>query len=118
MALGAVYDLAFALAMLTAQQTAARILGIEPPRDPFYLRFAGLLLLLLGAAYLLAAADPVGKQGLVALAACGRLAGFCFFWVARWSGRERAFLVLGLVDLGFAVLHAWLLLRARRSGAS
>ncbi len=117
MAAGATYDLTFAVAMLAFHERAARILGLAPPGDPLYLRFSGLLLLLLGSLYLLPASSPVRYQGVVLVAACGRFAGFCFLVAAWRAGQGPVFLGLGLMDLVFALLHALLLVRARAAGS-
>ncbi len=114
MGLGALYDLAFGAAMLLFHRPAGRILGIEAPADPLYLRFGGLLLLIVGAVYLFPAASPARYQGIVVVAVLGRLAGFGFLLAAWLDGRPPAFLGLALADLAFAAVHALLLGRARR----
>lgn len=114
MAAGAVYDLAFGIAMLLAHERAAGILGIEPPDDPLYLRFGGLLLLVLGALYLLPARDPERYRGVALVAAAGRLAGFLFLFAAWRAGRPPVFLGLCCADLTFALVHAFFLARTRR----
>lgn len=115
MAAGAAYDWGFALAILAFPSLAARTLGLALPPDPVYLNLNAVLLLLLGGIYLVAARDPAGHQGVVAVAAAGRLLGAAFLARAWAEGRPAAFLWLGAGDLAFAVAHAVLLLRARRS---
>lgn len=115
MAAGAAYDWAFALGILAFPGLSASALGLTLPPDPVYLRLNAILLLLLGGIYLVAASAPERHQGIVAVTAAGRLLGAAFLAQAFSAGRPAAFLWLGLGDLAFAVAHAALLLRARRS---
>lgn len=115
MGAGAFYDFAFAAAILAFTHPAASLLGLDVPADAVYLHLNGVFLILLGAIYLLAARRPERYQGVVAVAAAGRALGFVYFMLAWSAGRPPAFLVLALGDLAFAVVHAVLLLRARRS---
>ena len=117
MACGAVYDLCFAAAILLFTAPAAGLLGLAVPADPVYLRLNGIFLLLLAGLYSLPAVAPRRYSGVVAVAAAGRTLGFLFF-VGTWAiGAAPAFLVLGSVDLIFAVVHAVLLWRAGGSPA-
>lgn len=115
MAAGAIYDLGFAVAILALTRPAAALLGLEVPDDAVYLRLNGIFLVLLGGLYLLPARAPERYQGVVAVAAGGRALGFAYFVAAWATGRPAAFLGLALADLAFAVAHAVLLARARRS---
>lgn len=114
MAAGAIYDLAFAIAIVFFTRPAAGILGLSVPDDPVYLRLVGVLLGLLAGLYSLAWADPIRYQGIVPIAATGRFVGFVYMvWVWRTGGAD-AFLATGIGDLAFSVLHAVLFLEARR----
>jgi hypothetical protein len=76
--LGAAYDAAFAILMVTAPALPARLLRLPLPPLPaaaFYLWVMAVLLLMLAAIYLLAASDPARYRGVVAVAAAGRLVG-------------------------------------------
>jgi hypothetical protein len=115
MAVGAAYDWAFALGILAFPDFSAATMGLVLPPDPVYLRLNAILLLLLGGIYLVAARAPDRHQGVVAVTAAGRLLGALFLAQAWWAGRPAAFLWLGAADLAFAVAHAGLLARARRS---
>ena len=114
MAAGAVYDAAFGLGVLAALGTSARLLGLEVPDDPVYVRLVGILLLLVAGLYALPAVDPSRYRGVVAVAAAGRLGGFLFLMAAWSAGRPAAFLGLALGDLAFSVIHAVTLRRAIR----
>lgn len=114
MAAGAAYDWAFALAILAFPGLSARWLGLALPPDPVYLNLNAVFLLLLGGIYLVAARDPEGHQGVVAVAAAGRLLGAAYLAGVWAQGRPAAFLGLGIGDLAFAAAHAILLWRARR----
>lgn len=114
MAAGAIYDAAFAVSILVFTRPAAALLGLEVPPDTVYLGLNGVLLLMLAGAYSLAAMDPVRYQGIAAVAVVGRTAGFVYLASSWRAGRPDAFLALALGDLAFGVLHAVLLIRARR----
>ena len=115
MAAGAAYDLVFAIAILGFLRPAARLLALEPPADPTYLRLNGVFLIVLALMYLLAAARPARYQGVVFVAVIARGLGAAYFAaVARLGpGPASTFLALGSVDLAFALLHATLLVRAK-----
>jgi hypothetical protein len=113
MAAGALYDLGFSAAILLFREPAADLLGLPLPRDPVYLGLVGVLLALLAGLYALAAISPERYQGVVLVAAVGRLAGFAYLGVAWLAGRPDAFLTLAIGDLVFALLHATLLVAAR-----
>ena len=115
MAAGATYDWAFALGILAFPDLSAATLGLALPPDPVYVRLNAIFLLLLGGIYLVAARDPERHQGVIAVTAAGRLLGALFLAQAWWDGRPAAFLWLGAADLAFALAHAGLLTRARRS---
>lgn len=117
MAGGAAYDLAFAVAILAFREPAAGWLGLALPEDPTYLQLNGILLTLLGAIYLVAAADPRRHQAVIAVTAAGRFLGFTFL-AGVWLARDvPAFFGLALGDLFFALLHAALLWFARGTEA-
>ena len=114
MAAGAVFDGAFALAILGPTHAAASLLGLTVPPDPFYLYLNGLLLLLLAGLYALPALDPRRYHGLAPVSAAGRLLGFgLFFWGWR-AGHPTVFLALGAADLGIAGATLWAWASARR----
>ena len=114
MGFGAIYDLAFGLAILVAPATCSELLRIPLPDDPFYLRLAALLLLILGAVYLLPARDPERFHAIAPIAASGRVAGAALFALAWSQGRPLAYLLLGVADLAIALvtLAAWAKTRA------
>lgn len=118
MAFGAAYDLVFGISIVLIPSVAARLLGIEIPADPFYLRLNGVFLLILSGLYALPAIRPERFHPIAPVSAVGRLAG-CLVFAAAWrQGRPAVFLVLGLADLaiGLATALAWI--AARRSSPS
>jgi len=120
MALGAVYDLGFGMAILFFAGTAAELLRLPLPADPVYLKLNGIFLVLLAALYLLPAREPRRYAGIVAVAAGGRFLGFLYLGGAWFLGWPGTFLALAAGDLFFALLHAALLglaLRAERCAA-
>ena len=118
MALGAAYDAAFAAAILLFPDTASALLRISLPPDPVYFRLVAVFLLMLAAMYLLPAREPRRYQGVVLVAAGGRLAGFLYLAWAWSGGAPPAFLGLACADLLFALFHAALLTAARRTEAA
>lgn len=114
MTAGVLYDLSFGLAILCIHERLAGWLRLEPPEEPLYLHLSGVLLLLLGGLYALPAIAPARYQGVVAVAAAGRLLGALFLAVAWLQRGWPALLGLALADLAFGCLHLGLLLWARR----
>lgn len=103
LAVGAIYDLLFGIAILGFTHPSASILGLSVPDDPFYLHLNGAFLLILGAVYLAASRDPGRYPAVAPIAAAGRVLGFILFAWAWRGGRPSAFLALGLADLSLAV---------------
>lgn len=109
LAIGAAYDVFFGVAILAFTAPAAALLGLTVPADPIYLYLNGVFLLILGAVYAAAAADPGRYPAVAPISAGGRVLG-CVLFVWAWrGGGPRTFLALGLVDLalGAATLAAW-----------
>jgi hypothetical protein len=110
MTAAAVYDLGFGVAILAFADETSRLLGVPLPPDPVYLRLVGVLLLVLGALYVLPARNPTRFAPVIGVSAAGRLLGFAYLLWARSHGQPRAFLLLALGDLMFALLQGALLL--------
>lgn len=110
LALGALYDAAFAVLMVTAPGLPASLLRLPLPPLPegaFYLWILAVLLLMLASLYLLAAGDPGRNGGIVAVAAAGRIAGGLVFCAAAWGHPGLMGLYpLAAADLGFGLAHA------------
>ena len=115
MAAGAAYDALFGLGVLFLLDFSAELLRLPVPEDPTYLRLNGIFLLLLAGLYLLPAFKPQRYRGVVTIAVAGRFLGFLYLGAVWWSGGESAFGWLALGDGVFSVLHAALLLRARKA---
>jgi len=104
---GALYDFAFAAAMLVAPGSLAHALSLPLPGESFYLRLIGVLLVLVGAVYLVAARDPAAERPIVALAIAGRAAGFLALALSLVGRPDlRGLWIPALGDLAFALLHA------------
>ena len=116
MAAGALWDLVFGIAILFFDDPAAKLLGLTLPDDRIYYHLCGLLLVLLAGMYALAALDPVRYQGVVAVAAAGRLSGLLFFALRVFPDGPAPFVVVAIVDGVLGLLHGTLLVLARRSG--
>ena len=112
MLLAAIYDFAFALAILFATAPSARLLHLALPDDLVYLRFNGVFLLMLGGMYLLPAFQPRRYRGIVSIAVIGRFVGFVYLGWVWAAGGTATFLGLALADLFFSALHAALLVGA------
>ena len=105
--LGALYDLAFAAAMVVAPQVPARLLRLPLPDQRFYLWVMAVLLAMLAALYLTAAQDPRRYSMVVVVAAIGRCAGAGAFAAAALDHPELDGLwVLAAADLAFGLAHA------------
>ena len=109
LAIGAAYDLAFAVMILAFTRKAAALMGLSVPADPVYLHLNGIFLLLLAGLYAAAAREPARYRAVAAIAGAGRLLGGAYFVWSWAGGQPRAFLGLGLGDLalGAATLVAW-----------
>jgi hypothetical protein len=118
MGAGALFDGAFAAAILGPTRLAASLLGLEVPGDPFYLYLNGVLLLLLAGLYALPSVEPRRYHLVAPVSAAGRILGFALFVWGWWGGRPIALLALGLCDLGIGgvTLGAWI--RTRRVAPS
>ena len=116
MAAGAIYDLAFAAAILAWTRPAARALGLAVPDDPVYLALNGVFLLLLAGLYALCAIDPRRYAGMAPVSAAGRALGCAVMTWAWLGGRPPAFLALGVADLCIAAATLAVWLAARRTG--
>lgn len=115
MAAASAYDLAFGIGILVLRRSLAAMLSIPLPEDGTYLGLVGVLLLVLGALYVLPARDPVRFAPVVAISAVGRLLGCAYLaWV--WTrGHPPAFLGLAAGDLAFAAAQTIVLVRAYRA---
>ena len=115
LALGALYDAAFAVLMVTAPRLPARLLRLPLPEGAFYLWIMAVLLLMLASLYLLAAREARRYAGVVAVAAAGRLLGGLVFVAAAWGhpGLQGLY-PLAAADLGLGLAHAafWWPIRA------
>lgn len=112
---GALYDLAFAAAMVLFPGVPARLLGLPLPGETFYLWLMATFLIMLASLYLAAAHDPRRYSAIIAVAIGGRLLGAAAFTAAAWGRPELAGLhPLALCDFLFGAGHAacWLPLRS------
>lgn len=115
LALGAAYDLGFAVLMVAAPGLASRLFGLPLPGESFYLWIMAVLLAMLAGCYLLAAHDPRRYSGVIAVAIAGRALGALAFAVAALADPGLGGLwPLAGVDLAFALSHAafWLPIRS------
>jgi hypothetical protein len=115
---GAVYDLGFAVLMVAAPGTPARIfdLPLPPlPRGAFYLWILATLLAMLAVLYLAAAHDPRRHSAIIVVAIGGRVAGALAFLVAALLGPDlHGLFLLAATDFLFGAVHAiaWLPIRS------
>ncbi len=116
MAAGSLYDLAFAVVNLIIPALGSAVMSIPMPADEVYLRFIGVFLVILALFYMLPVIHPDRYLGVVSVAIVGRAMGAVFLFVAvAGFGQPAPFIALGLGDLFFSLLHAWLL-RASEGG--
>lgn len=115
---GAVYDLGFAVLMVTAPQVPARLFDLPLPglpRGTFYLWILATLLLMLACLYLTAARDPRRYSAIIAVAIGGRTLGAVAFLAAALRGPDLGGLYpLAAADFAFGAVHAasWLPIRS------
>ena len=111
--LGVLANLSFALPAIFAPGLTLGFLNIEPAIPHIWVRFSGLLLLLLSLFYLPAASNLYHYRANAYLAVGARFAGIVFFGTAVLCyGKARAYLPMGFVDLAFGIVEGVLLLLA------
>ena len=116
MAAGALFDLAFAVAILAAPAASAALLAIDLPADPVHLRLNGVLLLLLAALYALPALRPERFHVIAPISAGGRALGGVVLVSAGRSGST--YPLLGWADLALGTVTALAWVAARRTSPS
>ena len=72
LAVGAGYDLVFAVAILGFTRSAASMLGLQVPNDPVYLYLNGVFLLVLAGIYAAAAREPERYRAIAPISAGDR----------------------------------------------
>ena len=105
--LGAIYDVAFAVALVIAPARVVRTLGVPEPGARLYLWLLALLLAMVGALSLAAADDPRRYAAVVLIAAAGRLGGAIILAVAAASDRLDRLWPAAAAELTFGVAIAW-----------
>lgn len=118
MGFGALYDLAFGLAILGFTREAAGLLGLTVPDEPVYLHLNGVFLVLLAGLYALPALDPRRYQAIAPLSAAGRGIGCLVFARAWLAGGPATFAALGAADLAIGAVTLALWRRARQTAPS
>ncbi|MEM6453701.1 MAG: hypothetical protein AAF772_01265 [Acidobacteriota bacterium] len=113
---GALYDVVFAVIMLTAPELPARLLQLPLPGPSFYLHLIAVLLTMLAAVYLMAAYDPIAYRGIVRVAIVGRFAGGVVLGLAAYRGQPAlaGLWVVAIADFAFAFTHALFFAPLRR----
>lgn len=108
--LGVLVNLSCALPAIFRPDLLLGFLNLEPTAPYIWVRFSGLLLLLLSLFYLPAASNLYHYRANAYLAVFSRLAGITFFGTAvLFYGKPRTYLPMGLVDLGFGIVEGILL---------
>jgi hypothetical protein len=108
-AAGGAFDLTFGIAILAFARPAAGLLGVPLPAERLYLDLFGVLLLVLGGVYLLAARSPEPYRAVAPVAAAGRMLGCIVLVRAGLEPDRSVFVALGLTDLAIGLLTfaAW-----------
>jgi hypothetical protein len=103
---GAVYDLAFAVLMVTMPEATASLFGVPLPEPRAYLGLIAVFLSMLGVLYLAAAYDLRRLAVVPSIAGWGRLAGAAVFvaW-ARADPAHGGLWVLAAVDGALGLAH-------------
>lgn len=115
---GAVFDLAFGLGALVAQDQLAALFGTTMPSRPVrvHVDLNGLLLVGLGAIYLQIFRDPRRLAPAAAAATLLRFGGFALFYGDVLAGRaDRFYLGIGAAEAVLGMVHLALLRAAAGS---
>jgi hypothetical protein len=109
--LNALIDVVGAIAFRWAPDTVTQWLGVKPPQDEFWARYAAVFLVVVPMFYLIAALNPLRYLGNVVGAIVARLLGFGFYfgYYLRVAEARKPFLSLAFMNLAFAVVFAWLI---------
>jgi hypothetical protein len=118
MLLGAVYDCFFGLFILFLPGILAKIINLGMPVEQVYLRLNGLFLVIIGVFYSLYWVDCIRFREIVFIAITARISGFIFF-ISSWAffAQPFTFLLLGIGDSFWAVLHFVLFRSASKTGS-
>lgn len=112
--LAAIYDISFAVLMVTAPEIPAAFFVVPLPPD-YFLHLTAVLLVMLGALYLAAAEDPRRYSAVIVIAIGGRTLGAILLALSAWGDPSLSGLwALAGIDLLFAVLHLVFWLPQRR----
>ena len=106
MLLGALFDWTTAALIMFLPGPVAVFLGMPSPSDPMIFRLCGLLLAIPGLFYVMAFVDTKRNVAIVAATIVGRASLGVFFVVyVLFLAVPRPWLVIGLINLGFAAVH-------------
>jgi len=116
--LGAVYDWFFGFFLLFIPALVAKIISLEMPAEQFYLRLNGLFLIIIGVFYSLYWLHRYKYPAVPLVAALARFSGLLFF-VGAWAlfSYPFTFLLLGLADGLWGVIHLTLILKEKTKKA-
>ena len=103
---GSIYDWVMGLLMLFAPGFITGLFGLPFPTDLMYFRGGGMVFVTLPFFYLLAYANVERNIAVVPAAIVVRSLGFAFFLIhVLFLGEPLIFILIGLADLAFAVVH-------------
>jgi hypothetical protein len=106
MLLGALFDWVTAALVLFLPNPAAALLGMSGPDNQMISRLCGLLLAIPALFYIIAFVDTKRNVAIVAMAIIGRAGLGMFFITHEWFlTAPLSWLVIGLINLGFAAVH-------------
>jgi uncharacterized protein YjeT (DUF2065 family) len=116
---GAAYDWFFGLFILFLPGVLAKIISLDMPAEQVYLRLNGLFLVIIGVFYFLYWVDCSRFREIVFIAIAARISGFLFFFSAWvFFAQPFTFLLLGIGDGFWAVLHFVLFKSISKSGSN
>ena len=106
MLVGALFDWATATLALFWPGQVAALLGMSIPGDPMIFRLCGLLLAIPALFYVMAFIDTKRNVAIVATTIIGRAClGIFFASQVLFMNAPYSWLVIGLINLGFAAVH-------------
>jgi hypothetical protein len=115
LAIAAAYDIILGLAFILQHKRILKLLSIEAPKNSSYIHLSAVFVLVQGISYVFAYLRPGGNEDLLKVGMIYKLAYavVSFYYFAINQLLHWAFLLFGIIDLGFLAMFAGMLRRLK-----